>query len=68
MTLNTYHGSQEEVNMRLINLTKEGWGLEPVARLEEMWGSLPEEAKTRYLGGVYEEAWSKKSDGCIRGV
>jgi len=34
--------------MRTIDLCKEVWGLKGAIRLEEMWGSLPEEAKKRY--------------------
>jgi hypothetical protein len=49
MRLRSPNGSEKEVEkMRVISLTKEVWGLEKVAKLEEMWGSLPEEAKTRY--------------------
>jgi len=54
--------------MTVINLTREVWRLEKVAKPEQVWGSLPEEAKTRYFSGVYEEAWSKQSHGRIRGL
>ena len=49
MSLKKANKSEKEVEkMRVINLSKEVWGLEKVSKLEEMWGSLPEEAKTRY--------------------
>jgi len=49
MSLKKANKSEKEVEkMRVISLTKEVWGLEKVAKLEEMWGSLPEEAETRY--------------------
>jgi hypothetical protein len=49
MSLKKANKSEKEVEkMRVINLSKEVWGLEKVSKLEEMWGSLPEEAETRY--------------------
>jgi hypothetical protein len=70
MSLKKANKSEKEVEkMRVISLTKEVWGLEKVAKLEEMWGSLPEEAKTRYHWVVFMKKHGvNRGHGRIRGV